>query len=114
MTDWRKVYWKWHVEIGLFVVFVGVVGVAVGLVSTRSDVARQAKEGQQAHVALCAQRDALRGAVVQNRLYLKLTPAQRVTRLGIPPALADVAAPLILQSIASEARTLRSYRALRC
>lgn len=101
---WHRFYWKWHVELGLLVVFIGLVGVSTLLLSTRGDVARQASLGAQSHAAVCALRADLRGREHQAEAFLRAHPHGA---LGLTAA-------QIRQSILNEQRTILALRALRC
>lgn len=108
----KRFYWRWHVEIGLLLVFLGLVLVAAVLISTRSDVNHQAHRGAQAYFAVCQYKGDLEQRAQQGRAFLNLTPAQRVKKYGaafghIPPA-------TIRASVLNEERAVKSLAALRC
>lgn len=119
-------YAKWHFEIGIVVLFIGLSLVALGLadVVSRQDaaslelrrhdaeIARQAHQGELAHVALCAQREAIIGALALNRRFLKMTLPERIQEFG--SVLGRAPDSLARSNIAGELRTLKSYSALRC
>lgn len=108
----NRFYWKWHVEIGLVVIFIGLIVVGVVLFATRGEVNREVRRGNQAHVALCAQKQDLDERVAQSRAFLRMTPAQRTKKFG--SALASVPSSEIRLGLFNYERTLQSYEALRC
>lgn len=115
MTDHpnlRRWYWRWHVEIGFAVIAVCLVVGAASIISSRGDIAREARSGAQAHRALCALRADYLHRVHDSRKYLSETPRQRVKQFG--PALGRIPPATVRASLANQLQTLDTLGGLRC
>jgi hypothetical protein len=108
----RRWYWRWHVEIGFVVVAVCLVVGAVSIITSRGDLARQARLGAQSHRALCALRADYARRIADDRKFLRETPRERDRQFG--SALGAIPPGTVRASLVNQLQTLRTLGDLRC